>query len=182
MVIIKNSSSRFGLISLILHWLIALVTLSLFVLGVWMVDLDYYSAWYQLAPWWHKSVGVCLFVLVLLRWYWQLFSPSPLALSTLPMWQRISAHIVHELMNILIVCICLAGYFIDTAKGHDLSVFDWFHIPATLTGIDNLEDIAGDVHAVAAYVLMGIVGLHVLAALKHHFINKDNTLLRMFGK
>lgn len=182
MLIIKNSSSRFGLISIIFHWLIALLTLSLFGLGVWMVELDYYSVWYQVAPWWHKNVGVCLLVLVLIRWVWQVFSPSPLALSTIPSWQRISAHIVHEVMNILIVFICLAGYFIVTAKGQALSVFDWLHIPATLTGIANLEDIAGDLHALAAYILMVIIGLHVVAALKHHFINKDNTLLRILGK
>ncbi len=182
MLALRNSTSQFGLISIVLHWLIAFLTLGLFALGVWMVDLDYYSEWYQLAPWWHKGIGVTLLALSVMRWLWQLMNLRPLALASIPQWQQLIAHIVHVLMTILILFIGLTGYFMVTAKGHALSVFDWFSIPATVTGIANLEDIMGDLHALSAYILMALVGFHAVAALKHHFVNKDNTLLRMLGK
>jgi len=182
MLALKNSTSQFGLVSIVLHWIIALLTLGLFGLGVWMVDLDYYSEWYQLAPWLHKGIGVTLVALSVARWFWQLINLRPLPVASVPKWQQVSAHIVHVLMTILIVLIGLTGYFLVTAKGHVLSVFDLVYIPATLTGIANLEDVMGDLHKLSAYLLMSLVVLHVVAALKHHFVNKDETLLRILGR
>jgi cytochrome b561 len=75
-----------------------------------------------------------------------------------------------------------SGYLISTADGRAVDVFDWFSIPATIHGYDNQEDIAGLVHLVLAISLISLVTLHAAAALKHHFIDRDRTLLRMSGK
>ena len=178
---LSNEQTRYGLVSVVLHWLIALLTLTLFVVGVWMVELDYYDSWYQQAPWWHKGLGVVVICLLVFRWCWQRFDTVPDELGSIASWQLISAKIVHVLMNGLIIVIGVSGYLIVTAKGKALLVFDWFAIPAMVTGVDNLEDIAGQLHAVFAYLLIALVGLHMFAALIHHFFYRDKTLTRMLG-
>ena len=75
--------------------------------------------------------------------------------------------------------IMLSGYLISTADGRAIEVFSWFEVPATLSDIDGQEDIAGDIHEILAWTLIVLVALHALAALKHHFIDKDTTLKRM---
>ena len=177
-----NNKERFGLIAVSLHWTIALLTLGLFTLGVWMVELDYYDSWYQQAPWWHKGLGVMTLILLITRWFWQLLNPSPLALDSISPWQQKTAHFVHFLMNLLILLICVSGYLIVTAKGKGLAVFDWFTIPAFVTDVNKLEDLAGDGHYILAYLLMSLVLLHIVAALTHHFVYKDKTLKRMIGQ
>jgi cytochrome b561 len=82
-------------------------------------------------------------------------------------------------MYVLVFAIMLSGYLISTADGRAIEVFGWFAVPATLQGIDGQEDVAGDVHFYLAVTLMVIVGGHALAALKHHFIDRDPTLRRM---
>ena len=74
------------------------------------------------------------------------------------------------------------GYLITTAKGQGLDVFNWISIPSLLNNIDNLENIAGDIHEILAFTLISIAGVHALAALKHHFIDKDSTLKRMLPR
>jgi cytochrome b561 len=73
----------------------------------------------------------------------------------------------------------LSGYLISTADGRAIQVFDWFEVPALVTGIANQEDIAGAVHYWVAVALIALASLHGLAALKHHFLDRDGTLLRM---
>ena len=73
----RNSNSTYGLVSILLHWLVALAVFGLFGLGLWMVGLDYYSTWYRTAPDLHKSIGILLFVVMLGRVAWRLVSPPP---------------------------------------------------------------------------------------------------------
>ena len=76
----------------------------------------------------------------------------------------------------------ITGYLISTADGRGIEVFELITIPAYGAIIENQEDIAGLVHKWLAYLLIALASLHALAALKHHFIDKDNTLNRMIGK
>ena len=89
------------------------------------------------------------------------------------------ASITHLAMYGLITLICVSGYLISTAKGKGIEFFGWFEVPALLTPIENQADLAGLVHLWLAYMLAGFVVLHAAGALKHHFIDKDNTLKRM---
>lgn len=180
-MLIKNDQQRFGLIAILLHWLIALLTLGLFGLGLWMTDLGYYDDWYQQAPILHEGIGVFFFLLLLLRIVWRWFSPPPKPLATLKKWEKFSSHLVHTLLNILLLVITISGYLIITAKGQAVQVFDLFSIPATISGFPNQEDLAGEIHLLAAWAVIAFASLHALAALKHHFINKDSTLRRMLG-
>jgi cytochrome b561 len=176
-----NEKTRYGLVSILLHWIIAILTIGLFGLGVWMVELDYYHSWYQRAPWWHKNIGVVVVFLIVVRWIWQCVNPSPAAEPSISAWQVKIAHGVHFLMNLLVLTIGITGYLIVTAKGKGLMVFDWFQLPALISNIANLEDKAGELHWLFAYLLIGLVLLHTVAAFVHHYIYRDKTLTRMLG-
>jgi cytochrome b561 len=175
----RNSLQHYGSISIALHWLVALLVFGLFGLGLWMVELDYYNAWYQRAPDLHKSIGFTLFGLMLLRLLWRYANPRPVPLASLSRWEQRLAGGLHLLFYPLLFALMLSGYLISTADGRAISVFGLFSVPATVTGIPRQEDIAGDLHQWLAYTLIGLVALHVMAALKHHFFDRDGTLMRM---
>ncbi len=176
---IRNSKTQYGWMSIFLHWLTALCVFGLFGVGLWMVDFDYYDPLYQVVPDLHKSVGVLLVTLLVFRFLWRELSTKPEHMRNHKPWEIRIAGIVHYVLYLLIFMMLPTGYLITTAKGQGLEVFNWFSIPATITGIDNLEDLAADTHEWLAYFIVGIVCLHALGALKHHFIDKDETLKRM---
>ena len=179
---IKNTETKFGWLSILFHWLTAVAVFGLYGVGLWMEDLDYTHPLYKTAPHLHKSFGVLLVFLVIIRLSWRLYSPPPKAIPTHKPYEKVAAKAVHWLLYGLIILMFPAGYFITTAQGQGLDVFGWISIPATVTGIDNLEDIAGEFHELMAHLIILLVIFHVAGAVKHHFIDKDSTLLRMFGR
>jgi len=178
----KNSTTHFGLIAITLHWLVAITVFSLFGLGLWMTGLDYYDSWYKQGPWWHKSIGILLFFVIIFRLFWRVLTPPPAALTSHKPWEIKLAHIAHLTTYVLLFTIMVSGYLISTADNRAIEVFGWFEVPATITSLPNQEDIAGWVHLILASTLIGLVVLHAAAALKHHFIDRDRTLKRIFGR
>lgn len=178
-MLIKNSASRYGLLAIVLHWVIALGVIGLFVLGLWMDGLDYYDKYYREAPHIHKSIGVLLISLVILRFIWRQINIQPAALPTHKTWEVVLAKVVHYVFYFILLCMLVSGYLITTAGGDSLDVFNWFSLPSLIDSVPNLEDYAGEVHEILAFTLIGLVILHALAALKHHFLDKDSTLKRM---
>jgi cytochrome b561 len=179
---LRNTPNTYGLIAVALHWLVAAIVVGMFALGLWMVDLNLYHPWYHRAPDLHKSIGVLLFAVMLLRLGWRLANPRPLPAPGVTRLEARAAAVAHVLLYILLFAVMIAGYLISTADGRAVEVFGLFGVPATVTGIEDQEDIAGDVHLVLAVILVSLAGLHALAALKHHFIDRDRTLLRMLGR
>ena len=178
----RNSNSTYGLVSIALHWLVALAVFGLFGVGLWMVGLDYYSGWYRTAPDLHKSVGILLFVVMLGRVVWRFLSPPPPAPANHGAATRLASKAGHAFLYLALFVLMLSGYLISTADGRGIPVFGLFEVPATLTSIPDQADIAGVVHEYLAWALVIFAGLHALAALKHHFIDRDATLVRMFGR
>lgn len=174
-------AKKFDLLSVVLHWSVALLVIGLFPLGLWMVDLGYYDDWYYRGPWWHTSLGVVVLALVVLRWLWSKYRNTPAPIASIPVWQHQLASLVHSLMTLLLILICITGYFMVTGKGDALAVFDLFAIPSVFKLAAGQIDLAGAIHLYAAYALIVMASLHALAALKHHFIDKDQTLVRMFA-
>lgn len=82
----KNSVSRYGALSISLHWLVALAVYAMFALGLWMVTQGYYDEWYHKAPELHKSIGMVLFAVMLLRVIWRFLSPRPNRLPVTVRW------------------------------------------------------------------------------------------------
>lgn len=178
----RNTPARYGMVSVLLHWLVALAVFGLFALGFWMVGLSYYDPWRQSAPDLHKSIGILLFSVMLLRVLWRLFNPAPAALSSHSQLTRLASKLGHGVLYLGLFGVMISGYLISTADGRGIEVFGLFSVPATLTGIPQQEDIAGAIHEYLAWGLVIFAGLHGLAAFKHHFIDRDSTLLRMFGR
>ncbi|MCW8915714.1 MAG: cytochrome b [Magnetovibrio sp.] len=177
----RNSDARWGRMAVGLHWGMAVVIVGLFGLGLWMTSLSYYDPWYKQGPNLHKSIGVVLFVVLVLRLMWRWLDNTPASLDNHANWERKAGHIVHGLLYGGLFAVMISGYLISTADGRAISVFGLFEIPATLSGVEKQEDIAGVIHLWLAVGLMSVAAGHALAALKHHFVDKDRTLRRMLG-
>jgi len=179
---LKNSANAYGLVSISIHWIVALVVFSMFGVGLWMVELGYYDTWYHKAPALHKSVGIILFAAMVFRVLWRLFTRQPKSVATHSAFIRFAAKAGHLVIYLMLFGIMVSGYLISTADGVGIPVFGMFEVPALIYGLPDQADIAGEVHLYLAWGLMAVVAGHALAALKHHWIDKDITLVRMFGR
>lgn len=176
---IKNSNSGFGVITILIHWLMALIIIALFVVGTYMVDLDYYDSYYHIAPWWHKSFGLLVAFLLIFRIIWRISNPKVSELDSYQPIEIKAAQIMQYLLYLLILLCCISGYMISTAEDAGVSFFDWFDVPAFVSNGEQQADLAGEIHEYSTLALIVLAGLHALVALKHHFIDKDRTLIRI---
>jgi cytochrome b561 len=176
-----NTKTSYGIVAIVLHWLMAIVILGTFGLGWYMVELTYYDKLYKTLPFIHKSIGISLALVFIIRVGWKLINPVPESIPSLSQFEKVSSKLVHLTFYGLITLIVISGYLISTADNSSISVFDLFEVPATITEIPEQEDTAGLVHKILTYSLIGLVVLHAAAALKHHFVNRDDTLRRMLG-
>lgn len=178
---LKNTKERYGWLAIGLHWLIAVTVIGLAILGLWMTDLTYYSPYYRSAPFWHKSIGIAFGAVLILRLIWRWISPPPPPLASHARWERLTAAATYAALYLLMFTIIASGYLISTANGQGISVFGWFELPALISDLPEQADRAGAVHYWVAMAVLALAGVHTLAALKHHFIDRDATLRRMLG-
>jgi cytochrome b561 len=176
----RNTLESFGIVSILIHWISAVLTLGLFFLGYWMVGLDYYSQWYHKAPNLHQSFGLILIFITLFRVFWVVSNPKPKPLSS-KNWQKQLASTVQATMYLSMMTLFGSGYIIATADGSSVYLFDLLSIPAIVTGDAKLVDNLGLIHEYTAYFLMLLILLHVIGAVKHHFIDRNTTLKRMLS-
>jgi cytochrome b561 len=178
----KNTISHYGWITISVHWLVAITVVGLFCLGYWMVDLGYYDPWYKQGPELHKSIGILLFIVMLIRVIWRYFEIKPETLNSHTRIEKKIGSIVHVFLYSALFVLMISGYLISTADGRAIVIFDRLSVASLGELFTGQEDLSGIVHKYLAYALIFTVVLHALAAFKHHFIDKDNTLLRMLGK
>ncbi len=176
---LRNTETAYGWVTIILHWLMALLVFAMFGLGLYMVELTYVDAWYKAAPALHISAGVILMLLFIVRLLWRLSNPVPEIYGQ--SFEKVMGLLVHRLHYIFMFILMLSGYLMATADGRGIAVFTWFEVPA-LWNIEQASAVfLGKAHRVLAWAFMGFVALHTAAAFKHHFLDKDRTLLRMLG-
>jgi len=168
---------RWPLGLIFIHWLTLVVVIGMFASGLWMVDLTYYSEWYKTAPHWHKSTGLLLLAVTLLRLITRFFTIRPPTYGN--RLEKTASKVGHGAIYLLLLALFTSGYLISTADGRAIDVFNWFAVPGAGELIENQEDLAGKVHFYLAWTLIVLATLHGLAALKHHFFNKDETLKQM---
>lgn len=177
----RNTTKVYGSVSVTLHWGLAMAVIAMFCLGLWMTSLDYYHPWYKKGPDLHRSIGVIVVSIFVLRYLWRIANTRPQALHQHKTWEIHLARFTHGLFYLLMPAMAISGYLITTADGRSLEVFKIFEIPAIIEGVDNLEDDAGLLHLCLAWTTISLAFLHAAGALKHHLIDRDNTLKRMLG-
>lgn len=175
----RSSNTTYGLIAILFHWFSAMLVIGLFISGLWMVSLNYYSRWYQLAPYYHKSFGLLLVAIIILRLLWRVFDNKPAPIGT--RFEVLASKLVHWALYALLIAIFVSGYLIATGDGRPVSFFGIIQIPSILN-MKGIEIAAGNVHFYAAWALVILAFLHAVAAIKHHYINKDQVLRRMLGR
>ena len=178
-MLIRDTSEGYGIVSRLFHWLMAIAIFAMFVLGLWMVRLDYYSPYYNSAPDLHRSVGMILLFALLVRWLWRTVNPKPSDVELSPI-ERKASLAVHWGFYVLMLALMISGYLISTPDGDPISVFGWFDVPS-LVQMRGLESRAGYVHRILAYLTLALATVHALAALKHHYIDKSSILTRMWS-
>jgi cytochrome b561 len=170
--------NRYTRTALSLHWLIALLIFAAFPLGIYMHDLPLSPFKLQLYSY-HKWIGVTIFLLAVFRLYWRMTHRPPALPESMPRWERIAAESVHYLLYALLFLIPLSGWLMSSAKGFQTMWFGVLPLP-DLVGKDKaLGDLLQQVHELLNFTLLGVLGGHIGAALKHHFIERDDILARM---
>lgn len=197
--VMERGRSRYSLVAIVLHWLIALGLLVTIPLAWWMTghlsnpsqQARVFAA-YQL----HKSIGLTVLVLTVLRLIWRLLHPVPPFPPAMPRWERVSARLVHFLLYALMLMLPLTGWaYVSAGWNTHLNVpfavptlwfglFEWPHIPWVVQAPD--ADRAGaaaaamGAHELLAWIAVALVAVHAAAALKHHFLDRDDVLASMF--
>lgn len=161
-----------------LHWLVALLIFVTFPLGVYMHDLPLSPNKLQLYSW-HKWIGITILTLAILRLLWRTRHPPPLLPDATPRWQRRASQGVHFLLYTLILAIPLSGWLMSSAKGFQTVWFGILPLPDLVSKDKALGELLTVVHESLNFTLLGLVAAHVVAAMKHHFIQRDAILRRM---
>jgi cytochrome b561 len=173
-----TSTTSYTRTAIALHWLIALLVLGLFPLGIYMSDLPFSPSRLKLYSY-HKWMGVTVFLLALARLLWRLKHPAPPAPALLPAWQRIAATATHHLLYLLLLAVPLSGWLMSSAKGFQTVYLGIIPLPDLLTKDKALGDALQLLHQMLAFTLGALVITHLTAALKHYFVDRDEVLGRM---
>ena len=177
----ESETESYGAVAKSLHWLIVLLLLVQFPLSWIMPGVRAGNETDALIGL-HFGIGVLIVPVVLLRLGWRLTHPVPLASDGAPAWQTRLAESTHWLMYLLLLASPPLGWIAANARGFAVSFFDLVALPTLLGADRSLGGLLGAVHQWISYILLGIVGLHVAAALYHHFLLRDRTLDRMLPR
>ncbi len=171
--------TRYTKTAMALHWLMAILIIAAFLLGITMTDipgitptkLKYYS--------WHKWVGVTVLLLAFIRLAWRFTHSAPPYPASMPAWQQKAAHGMHHLLYILFFASPITGYFYSLAAGVPVVYLGMIPLPVLIEPDAELKVILKLVHKGCNVSMMLLVAAHVGAALKHHFIEKDGIFKRI---
>jgi cytochrome b561 len=175
----KASMQRYTRAAVLLHWMVALLIIGAFALGLIMTDmpgltpakLKYYS--------WHKWAGVTVLLLAAVRLLWRLATRAPEYTEPLPEWQRWAAHATHGLLYLLMFAVPLSGYFYSLAAGVPVVFFGVVELPVLIDANADIKPALKAIHYWLNMLMAALVGMHVAAALKHQFIDGHPILRRM---
>ena len=173
---------RYSTVSIGLHWLLALALVGIFSVGLYMADQPFSPLRLKLYNW-HKWAGVTILLLSVIRLLWRLTHrppelPAAIVLA-MPTWQLRAYHATHQAMYALFFIVPLVGWAYSSAAGFPIVVFGVLPLPDFVPVSKELAELIKPWHQITAFSLAGLVGLHVAAALKHHWVDKDGLLQRM---
>lgn len=181
-----NPSTRLSLTTSLLHWSVALLMIGLTLVGYLMVKFEIWDL-YAL----HKSLGVIALLLSLPRAILRLVKGWPEPVRQYPVYEALAVRAIHWGLLISTLLIPVSGLCYSAAAGRGVAIFGWsiipmnpdIHDPANVIPFsESVRDIAHTVHIYLPYVMLAFLLVHIVGALKHHLLDKDNTLLRMVGR
>ena len=173
------SPAGYGVVAKVLHWTIVGLLICQFAIAWTMPDIGPRTTQPDRLIDLHLSFGTLILLVIVVRLLWRIGHPVPLLTDNVPRWQQIAAKAGHHTLYLLLVIMPLLGWASASGRGFPVTLFGLMRLPDILARRSPLTGVLGDVHTVLSYVLLGVVGLHVLAALYHHFVLRDDTLRRM---
>lgn len=174
----QEPGPTYGAVSRILHWLTALGVFVMLGLG-WGREFAP-GPWKPFLTELHKSLGLCLLAVVIIRLGWRVYAKAPALPSGTPLFIAWAAKAAHGALYALIVLMPLSGWAMVSAMGREASFFGVFNLPALFERTPSLVPALKEAHELAAFLLAGLIALHIGAALYHQFILKDNLLAQMW--
>jgi cytochrome b561 len=172
-----HPTSRYTYTAMTFHWLMALMIFAGLAMGLYMVDLRISPDKLKLYAW-HKWIGVTIFILAAFRLWWRLIYTPPVE-PDMPAWQRIAAKAAHWIFYALFFAIPISGWLFSSAKGFQTVYLGLIPLPDLIQKNDEWAPIIKQIHLVTSYSLGGLVVVHIAAAIKHQFIDKDGLISRM---
>jgi len=177
---IENTKESYGAAAITLHWIMAVLLIALIVIGVYMVqlpDVGFDTLKIRLILY-HKALGLLALALAALRLAWRVTNVLPRLVENLPDWQKVVARFVHLSFYALMFTLPVTGWLMSSAGGFRISAFGLF-LPTLIGHDDYLFQVFITVHKWLGYALAALIFLHACAALRHHFLEKDDTLRKM---
>ena len=179
---VRNTKTAWGWLSIALHWIGAIAIFVLLVHGWWMTHMVPRPE--RLANYaWHAALGYDLFLLVVLRLIWRWLNPVPAQPAESKPWETLAAHAGHIGLYVLIFAVTLTGWIVaTTARTPMTKDLLGVPLPALVTGIErSTRNLVEETHLVLAYTLAVLVAVHVVGALRHHFIKRNDVFRRMIS-
>jgi cytochrome b561 len=173
-----NSEERWGWVSQLFHWVMALGVLANMGIGLIAEEMALSPQKLKLFLL-HKSIGMTILGLAILRLGWRLLQTVPLMPSGMRAWQRRVSAVSHTLLYALIFAMPLSGWMLNSAANVPLRWFGWFRLPAIAPTSEAWEEAMEWLHVGLFYAFAALIALHAVAALKHHFVDRDAVLRRM---
>lgn len=174
---VRNSPRRWGSLAQLLHWVIVALIIVQAYLGLTAAGQSLAKRLGTLAV--HKSVGITILGLAVLRLAWRWMNPTPPLPNDLKPYERMLAHFTHGALYVLLFAMPLSGWMMSSARGFPVSWFNRVQLPDLVPKSKPLYDAMLQTHDLLAWALAAVVVLHVAAALKHHYVLKDDVLRRM---
>lgn len=175
---LRNNREQWGSISIGLHWITLLLIIGMATVGLLMVDMANGPAKIQVYAL-HKSFGLTVLGLTGLRLLWRLAVGTPQPLRGTPLWQDAVARLVHGAMYVLLLAVPISGWWFNSAAGFPLRWFGLVHLPKLTTFDPAIKALARATHENLFWLLVGLICVHAVVALWHHYRLKDRTLVRM---
>lgn len=174
----RNTAARWGAVAQGFHWVMAALVFTLIPLGLIATEMGFSKAKLEVFGW-HKSIGLLVLALVVLRIAWRLANTTPSHPPGTPRYQLIGASAVHLAIYALLVLMPLSGWVINSAADFPFKVFWLIPLPDIVAKSEATKELFETVHGTMAWVLITLLVLHIGAALHHHFIRRNDTLRRM---
>lgn len=174
---LKNTSESYGVVAKGFHWLVAIIIFIMLPLGFFM---DSFPPLHALLNTIHKSLGITVLAIMVLRLLWRLFNKSPSLPENAPVSMVVIARLMVASLYVALFVMPISGWVMSTAAGHAPNFYGLFMWPMPGIPVGSpLKGVADEVHNIMSWIIIILVLVHAAAAFYHHFVRRDNVLLRM---